>query len=879
MTRLLFILPLLLLAPTAYSQLLINEVMSVNEGTVTDEQGEQEDWIEIYNAGNSPVDLGGFYLSDDPLELQKYEIPTTQANLTIIPAKGFLLLWADKDTEQGINHLDFKLSNGETLFLVDAAGNVISSITPPTLLGDESYGRLQDGGSEWQIFSQTASPLASNNDPTRAEVFFSKNTQLFTNTITVELSANNTNGQIRYTTDGTIPIATSSLYTTSLTFTTNIDLKATFFFNAGGASHTTSARYVKMESDLANFSSDLPLIVIHTDDQVLNGSEMKNTFWSVIEPNNNGRAHGNDPASFSGKVAMRIRGATSAGFPKKQWRCELRNEDDSDLKTELLGMPAESDWVLYAPGRYDRALINNALMYEMSNRLGTYAPRTRFVEVYYNQDGVLDQNDYWGIYILTEKIKIDENRVDIDKPDVTNDKLNTFIVRYDRDNLFTTTYTQNNYAAWTRYYDIKDPDPAGLSTTQINNVAAEFELFENKLAATDLSYRQYVDMHSFVNSHILKALTREPDGFCVSYFLFKDNNGLINSGPIWDFDRAINSTDTRSASPLDWGAGNARYWNPDNPYRSIHINELVKDPLYRTKFYDAWFDWRENNILNTNQLNTLIDSMATVLAEAQVRNFNRWNTAEYAPRYGGFQGEINAMKDWFATRSEWMDGQLLNPPTFSPDGGTVTANQNITITNTIGTGTIYYTTDGTDPMLADGTLAPNAQIYSGTLRVSNRGMNTITARIKTDTDWGAIARQHFYIQANYSGLLINEIHYAPKDSILSNDTIASKNFSFVEVVNTTQEQLSLVGTRFTKGIDLTIEKILLIEPGGYVVFAEDEDWFEARYGFAPDGQFSGMLDPDGEELILEDPFGNVLDNVRFNDKNPWMKYLLKQVFP
>lgn len=147
-----------------YGQLFINEWMAVNNTTVADNAGEYDDWIEIYNGGNIPIDLAGYYLSDDISDPLQWQIPNSNSTLTTIPPNGFLLLWADDDTDQGENHLSFKLgASGEPIFLTAPDG---VSIVDQVLFGpqnsDVSYGRVMDGSAAFQFFL-SATPAASNN--------------------------------------------------------------------------------------------------------------------------------------------------------------------------------------------------------------------------------------------------------------------------------------------------------------------------------------------------------------------------------------------------------------------------------------------------------------------------------------------------------------------------------------------------------------------------------------------------------------------------------------------------------------------------------------------------------------------------------------------
>jgi hypothetical protein len=142
--------------------LFINEYMASNSSYLSDEFGEYNDWIEIYNANDFPVDIGGMFLTDSLANPSMHCIPTCKADSTTIPANGYLVLWADKQEEQGALHLDFKLdADGEEIGLIAPDGKeYIDSLSYTDLSSGLSMGRFPDGGASLQILSST--PLAKN---------------------------------------------------------------------------------------------------------------------------------------------------------------------------------------------------------------------------------------------------------------------------------------------------------------------------------------------------------------------------------------------------------------------------------------------------------------------------------------------------------------------------------------------------------------------------------------------------------------------------------------------------------------------------------------------------------------------------------------------
>ncbi len=146
-------------------QLFINELQADNTSTIIDESDQAfDDWIELFNAGDAPIELSGYYLSDDAEEPMKWALPDLS-----IPGGGFLLVWADGDTKDEGLHADFGLSkNGEFLGLYRARDSEIETIDALTfgaLAADLSYGRTIDGGGIWQTLAQPTPGMPNINTP------------------------------------------------------------------------------------------------------------------------------------------------------------------------------------------------------------------------------------------------------------------------------------------------------------------------------------------------------------------------------------------------------------------------------------------------------------------------------------------------------------------------------------------------------------------------------------------------------------------------------------------------------------------------------------------------------------------------------------------
>ncbi len=210
---------LLVISAPTFAQLSINEIMASNSTTVSDNEGQYEDWIEIYNAGSVSINLANYYLTDDPTNLTKWHIPNTSSAETTIDANGYLIFWLDNDPEQGSHHVDFKLSaGGEYIALVDTDGTtVLDSTSFGEQTTDISYGRKTDGVGSFGFLNPT--PNAMNSGSAVVDVSelpeFSIETGFYSGSLTVGISAV-AGAEIRYSIGGSVPTSNSQLYTTPI---------------------------------------------------------------------------------------------------------------------------------------------------------------------------------------------------------------------------------------------------------------------------------------------------------------------------------------------------------------------------------------------------------------------------------------------------------------------------------------------------------------------------------------------------------------------------------------------------------------------------------------------------------------------------------------
>lgn len=202
----------------ASGQIYINEFLASNQNGIVDFQGDHEDWIEIYNASNIPISLGGWYLSDRTSDLNLWKLPDT---LTIAP-NGFIMVWASgKDTVVGSElHSNFRISReGEPLYLSNSDGNLIDQVPPVVLDPDMSYGRIPDGGNDWHVFylpTPGKSNLSKEISPVARRLSFSHPQGHHPKAFDLSIIADDSNVAIYYTLDGRPPDTNTTRYNGSI---------------------------------------------------------------------------------------------------------------------------------------------------------------------------------------------------------------------------------------------------------------------------------------------------------------------------------------------------------------------------------------------------------------------------------------------------------------------------------------------------------------------------------------------------------------------------------------------------------------------------------------------------------------------------------------
>ena len=877
------------IAPLETGGPVITEFMADNAGGIEDEETDASDWIEIYNGQNASVNLSGYRLTNAAGNLAMWTLPSVT-----VPAYGYKIVWAsgkNRTIATGQLHTNFTLQKeGGYLALVRPNATIATEFTYGAQYKDVSYG--EKGPLRTLGYLQPASPGAKTNysDPQAPQgpaedVLWSRDGGIITGPTPVTIAAPLAPGAVvRYTTNNTEPGAASAIYNpasppSAFTVTAANNLRARVYTPNMLPGSVSSRTFLLIDSTLTNyngsgqvFNSHLPVIVLESFGTPVDSyTDATNrpyrfTYAVVIDKDPiSGRASLTSPTvDFQGRGGTHVRGSSSAGFPQRQYAWETWDNSGNDKDASVLGMPAESDWIIYAPYD-DKVLFRNHLIYTRMRQLtggDGFGMRTKLCEVFFNQEAgqPVSASDYRGVYVLMEKIKIGKDRVDVEKLNaLTTDATaitGGYIMKHDRVNVGDTVITTPGGIA------IGSVDPDSWNSAQNSYLTTYLTSFETALNGANfgdpvLGYQAYIDRDTFIYNQWFIEIAKQIDGYRLSQYFWKDRGGKIRNGPIWDYNLSLSNADYLNGYvPTGW-----YYAEPDiigsaanYPwYPRLHQHTTGADP-YELRHWDLYWELRRG-LFATAAIMAEIDAEAATLLNgdstpitnsmaaqppavenAVRRHFRKWpilgvytwpNAPGYASRIyfnsngNATTGEVDFMKDWLTQRLTWIDNQNLagtviyRPPNFSQYGGSVGAGYALAITAYTGTppggftnatGTLYYTLDGTDPRSAANTPAGTATAY--TVPVVLNTSKTVKARLYNSgaAKWSPLTTGNFIVDAvpaTAANLLISELHYNPAGPTAAELTAgynSGNDFEFIELLNVSAQTVDLTNCEFTAGI-------------------------------------------------------------------------------
>lgn len=355
---------------------------------------------------------------------------------------------------------------------------------------------------------------------------------------------------------------------------------------------------------------------------------------------------------------IEVHGNSTRFAPKKSYDIEFKDEQGEDTFVNILNFPLGEDFVLLA-NYYDLAFVRNSLAFHLWEQMGHVTPKSTYCNVYIG-------NDYKGLYLLTEKITGEFHRQELSLPFTTGDMnfyQSSLLMKYDRDNSGST-------------YGIKAMDGREIRSKILypkyikSQSDADIEQYLRKVCQLitngNSDYDELISTKSFVDFFLLNELTKNPDAFVSSVYLFKDASGKLNMGPVWDFDLAF-------ANPL----------NPedDTPEGWMYETQLLRG---KTHTMPAW--WHEllcedefkalcmerlevyEQLLSADSLTAFFEQHHAVIEDAFELNREHWAHSDHSAVEARnldsslWQNSTKEITDFLGERLQWVKENLSSAP-------------------------------------------------------------------------------------------------------------------------------------------------------------------------------------------------------------------------
>ncbi len=820
----------------------INEVMSSNDTTIYDEDDDASDWIEFYNYGSDAVNLKGCYLSDDSLNIEKWQF----GNAGIEPGEYLIVFASDKDTFINYWHTNFKISaSGEGIIFSDSNGVIIDRVDVPASLTDVSYARLSDGSLPW-IF-QLPSPGSENTGNIIKDYSDSVHVSLpggfYSSAVSVELSADS--GNIYYTLDGGDPDTNSSKYSGPINISKSSVLKAL----STKADHLPSPTVY--ESYFINEETDLPVISLISDPYNLfdynYGIYADGPGWTPDPPNYGANfwmdwerpAHiqffdDDKNPGFSEDCGIAMYGAWTRSYPQKSFSVKFKDPyNSSSLEYPLFPgfeVTTFKSFILRNSGNdFYYTHIRDAMMQNLIKDLDIDYLEYRPAVAYIN-------GEYWGIYNIREKISEHyiANRHGIDPDNI--DMLEGNMEVINGDNL--------DYSELIDYITNND-----MSTdAALDYISSKIDL-DNCLLY--FAAEVYYNNQDWPSNNI-------------KYWRERSENGKWR-WILYDLDFGFNLYETNGQAEdhlyyLLSGIETRPGSNP--PWSTLLPRKLTENSVIKNKFINLIADLLNTNFKSERVVN-IINEMRDHIANEAVKHRQLWGLSQNTA-----DSHIQQMIKFAQERPGYLRGFVRN---FFNSGSDGKITVNVTEGGKIKLNSLYLdnsdspwsgTYFSSNPVTVKAIAAKGYKFdgWSGSI-TSNE--DSITISVSSSSNLQA----SFSIDSSLAGdIVINEINYNSSEDFESGD--------WIELYNRSNHSINVSWWYYSDSDDnhkFILPEGTVMEPGEYLVLVENDSSFTLRF---PDiknylGETGFGLSGSGEFMKLVDSEGQIIDSLTYDDKSPW----------
>jgi len=841
-------------------EIVINEVFL--SGFNGSEQGDHgfkiPDWVELYNPSGVSVNLAGWYLSDNQNNVTKWEIPSGS-----IPANGRRVFTLD-GTGVGSLNTNFKIDQSELneeVVLSSPSGEVVDiyKIRSMTAIG-HSRGRLSDGGQEWGVFTSPTKNLpnaiSGSDYCPLPEIDVPSGAHPGSISVTIDVPIGFTaRYELNVGTNATArvldPTAGSAVYTGALNFNQTTILKVRLFDDAG----VLLPGFVETNTYLIGEDHSIYTLSVSGKNNIitlLDGSISlyPTAHWEFFdeggellsESAGNLNKHGQDSWAYPHR-GFDLFSRDEAGYGGLMKHKFFEQRDRTEFDRFILRAAGDDNYPFEDGGAH----IRDAFIQNWGGKSGLAMDHRSYrpCVVYIN-------GRYWGVYEIREK--------------VVHKSYTKYYYNQDEDDL--------DYISYWGGRTIRYGSPASwdnmMNFIQNNNmaVASNFAQVDDAIDLT--SWTDYVLFNNYI-------VSKDWNNYNSAWWRGRNPEGTGQKWKfiLWDMDASfghyINYSGVPNtnfnASPCDV-LDNSPISDPEN-LLSRFEKLIDQNPGFRDFVAN-----RYNDMLNTywscDYALPILDEMIDEKLPEMPRQIERWggNMTTWA-------NHVQDIRDFMNARCGYIDNGLqscLNLGTrhqltlkIEPAAALAEIQTNsIVLPELPMTGNYYQdlpleltaisgvTYQFSHWATQNGTVITDINDPNITLNVT--GNDVITA--------------HF-VEQEVGELVINEIHYNPQDSALTDSTeISGAGFEFIELKNTGTTTLNIGGMGFSAGITYLFPVGTTIAPGDFVVLAGDEALFEAKYGFTPDGVFAGDLDNSGEFLRLGTAL-EVVDSLTYDDSGLW----------
>ena len=384
----------------------------------------------------------------------------------------------------------------------------------------------------------------------------------------------------------------------------------------------------------AGFHTNLPIVVISVDkempqykkyrdgQEILSGDDPYVTGNIKVIDGGTGDNNLSTPVSFNSQIRIKMKGHSSIGYDKKQYKIKTVLAGGEENNSDILGMGKGSEWVLNG-SMADKSMIRNYLAYRIASEIdgNSMAPDSRFCEVLMEKNGVYT---YQGVYLFMETISRGDERVKLDKYKPKN-VYSSYIVRRDRktsSDVMLDTYgrlsgkVEGTNKQFDNWIGLKYPSQSKLTDATKEYIEKDFSKMEKVIYSDDYSifrtYDQYIDTQSFADYFLINEFFGNYDAGKHSTYMYKNSGEKLKIGPVWDYDQAMNNNPTVEMDLEDL---------------AFHTRDIYTQICNDQKFMKqlkSRFAYLRQYHLSEEHLFDVIDETTAYLKSAQVREWYRW---------------------------------------------------------------------------------------------------------------------------------------------------------------------------------------------------------------------------------------------------------------